>query len=462
MNNVNEIRNTTVLPPMPADKRERYERVWQQFGWEERLPFDQMMETCPDFLQFLISSRLLFTIRGYQRGDNMRLRGVDAGLKVDQDGRPHIFKEGVWVPWETLKNQVEFSRIRNRVVSKNDPNTEWIYVYPNGLVPEQAANYSEPVFSLKPNELARLKQHCGTTEEKTHILQIYTNESGPLKTIGHVALRLIDEEGNVRSFSFRTPPDDGDADGSGIASILATYNAEISTPDFTEFHPFERRRVTTLAISQEHFDRALQKVRNYNDIPFRFNFIHQNCVTFTTEVLRDIGIPINAKCSAGGFLWDVLKGLPVLGLAVTVIDKIGRAIIWTLSCIPSCITKPICFIISVVFYIPNKCLTVCRNIFLFLLGGARIASPPRPGVENNWDNSNGLTSFDRLMDNWTDLFKEEVGYVDSSIEVVRWQLAQPTTFIHDYTGLPRFVIVPPAPISPPETTTRVQNASDAG
>jgi len=421
-------------PPAQNSKLDSHRRLWNAFGWEQKLPFDVMIREQEGFFDFMRESRLIYSVRGYQRGDDQREQTIDAGLKVDLDGRPYLLKEGIWEPWETLKNKVIYDEKRQCILSKNDPTQEWIYVYPNGLIPQKSAGYFEPVFNLHPNELQRLKDFCGVTPEKSQIIQVFTTDAPSF----HVGLRLIDDQGDVRSFSFRTPGDEEHM------IDLRTYNAEITVPDFTEHRKFDTRRVTSIAITPENFEKAFAKVKSYSDAPFRFNYIHQNCSTFATQVLNEAGIEVNFTTNATSFFWEISKATPYLGLAIWAIDTLARSIIkFTSWMVPNFLMTPICFVISIITWPIKNITTLFRNLLIGYLGGTKEAIPTRTGAVENWDNSQTLTSFSTLM-NWTDLFKDDVGKIYSTPELARWQLEEmrKQTFTQSYQGFPTYVIVP--------------------
>ena len=128
--------------PLPPKKREHYKTLWQTYGWNQTLDFDQMMENHPDFFHFLRDSKTLYTIRGYQHSFQkaetplQEAEPFKQAINADMNGHPLLYKEGNWVRWEEIKQEIEYSPKRKQLVSQDNDMVEWNYLYPFGLIPQ--------------------------------------------------------------------------------------------------------------------------------------------------------------------------------------------------------------------------------------------------------------------------------------------------------------------------------------
>jgi len=421
----------------------RYKELWNNYGWNQTLDFDRMLANIPDFFNFLRDSRLLYAIRGYQSSfqQNGTVNDLQTGLRLDADGHPQIFKQGQWTRWEAIRGELDYHEGKGAIVSRDNSNIEWNYIYPQGLVPERRVNNIRPVYQLSAAEMDRLV----SSTDKNCLVQIFSTEVGLLKRISHVGLRLIDQAGQMYSFSFETPRDE-ESPESGLGNLLSTYNVNITSPDFKEFQEFDNRRVTTIPRTAAQFNKMLDRLRHYATVPLRFNFSHQNCATFIGDILQAGEIKTDFTTSVAGFFWDISQDIPVLGHIVRVIHTVVSAIFKALDYItPNFIQKPVLFIVRVLTYIPTKILTILRNLLIILpLGATKVSAELKPGAEDKWDNSERLTSFRRHMDSCLDIFSDDLGKVWSTGEIVKWQLGKMAkeTKIYPYGGSPSFVIAP--------------------
>jgi len=398
------------------------------FGWEPIVSLDDH----PDFFQFLRQTHLLYAIRGYQKTfQQSGLSGpMETGIR-SINGEPHLLKEGQWISWETIRNELTYDPKSKYILDQQG--RQWNYFYPNGLVPQSTINHVEPIYTLTPEEMGRL-------DANPCVVQIFTTD----KRVSHAGLRLINQLGQVYSFSFETLASEVTMKDTSCFDFLATVNAHITSPDYAEFDKFKERRVTSLPITEEQFTKALEKVRHYANSPLRFHFIHQNCGTFVADIMRHIGQPIPINCWVRGFAWEMAKDVPFLGPIVLAIDAVVRAIFYILDKItPNFIQVPILFTITILTYIPMKICTIFRNCLMVILGGTKCNAPPKPGAENKWDNSERLTSFDRHIHHWTDIFRDDLGKIYTTSEIMYWQLKSKHTTIHKYDGSPSLTIVPP-------------------
>ncbi len=95
--------------------------------------------------------------------------------------------------------------------------------------------------------------------------------------------------------------------------------------------------------------------------------------------------------------------------------------------------------ISPILYLARKINTIFSALLLIALGARHGTAPKRN--ENQIDNKEGLTYFDKLYSKWTDIFDEERCMTYSVKRFVDWQLDEQgaNTAIFRYEG-PQFYI----------------------
>jgi len=410
----------------------------RKFGWDELLkPALLERPGYANFLNFLYESRLIFTIRGYQASS----QGVDSALKKGiqfVNGEPYFLMEGRWTVWneifDTLQNDLQSG------IPGQDPAAAWSYIYPHGFTKQTRFNWIGKVHQMTSEEMDRLYKHGKTffqgqqgqtekmpSQENCAFLQVVTNAESFLG--GHVAVRLIDQNGKLYSLGFGRQKIKNPL--AMIFSILGTVNAGISSIDYTEFGKFDVRRVTTVPVNLETFHRLVQKVQDYAATPLRFNFLHQNCVTFTADLLREAGAPVEVRTPSG-------SEIVFNAFAPQCIRKTAQWAQNFFANTPNCIRKPIQFIAAVITYLPSKIFTLLKNLFVLILGAGKMNNSPKPGAENELENKDRLTSFNHLFNNWTDLFKDIP--ISVPYKIADWQMEQGSTQLHAYAG-PKFYVV---------------------
>ncbi|HEX2582589.1 MAG TPA: DUF4105 domain-containing protein [Chlamydiales bacterium] len=442
--------------PFPK-KGEKIKALITQYGWEDKDLFNRNLLNTPrycDFLDFLYDSNIFYSVRAYEtslKDSNSELR---EGIKII-NGQPHLLKEGQWTSWNLIIQDIQPSAADKRDYLLRNAQNEWKdcnYLYPNGLIAQTRYNWVEPVHQLNPNEMDRLYEHGvnffkqkaeAPSRENCGFIQVFTGGTGRLGQIGHVGLRMIDKDGAVYSFGFETPNSEVKMALRNLFSALATYNGTIASRDFKEFSKFDIRRTTTIPVSEEKFHKALEKVKKYAETPLRFNMLHQNCLTFTLDILKTADIPVDIRTSSFLYgLYELLRpsieSTPLLGPAILKVGCIVNPIFRTIK---KYTPEPICFVAKVITFIPCLILTIIKNTVFLIFGAGKQGSPPKEGAENETNNGERLTSFNRMFNHWTDFFKDDAFNMSLSYKFVDWQMEQGATEIYTFNG-PQFYIVP--------------------
>ncbi|HEX2582590.1 MAG TPA: DUF4105 domain-containing protein, partial [Chlamydiales bacterium] len=275
-------------------------------------------------------------------------------------------------------------------------------------------------------------------------IQVFTAGKSRINQFGHVGLRMIDQEGKVYSFSFETPNHEANLGLRNLFSLFATYNVTIASPDFKEFSKFDVRRTTTIPVTEEKFHEALEKIKKYAATPLRFNSLHQNCMTFALDILETVGIHADLKTSSviHGFfslIRPAVENIPCIGPVLQKVIYIAKQIF---TLIIDYTPRPICFVVKVITFIPCLILTMIKNTAFLILGAAKVGTPPNPAAENEPNNAERLTSFNRVFNHWTDFFKDDALNMSLPYQFIDWQMEQASTELYTFTG-PQFYIVPP-------------------
>ncbi len=406
---------------------------------------DQLKEHA-DFCEFLYTSRLIFTMVGYKNSlDQQDEETAPSEMRKvihfsEVDGQPCLWKEGRWVHWDDIKEQLICDPSRKEIVSRDDLQTVWNYYYnpesgESGLCPSSRYNNVRPVYLLTQKEMTAL----GITRENPCLLQVFTSNNSMIPKLSHVGLRIINQNGYVYSLGFETPNTETPFPQQ---KITGSYDAVISSLDYDEFSNFKTRRVTTFARSEKQFQSALDKITEYSQRDLRFNRAHQNCATYTTDIMRSAGIePPSIAAPALSALEEwVNDTIPYVGPTLHGTGWVIKRIFLFGAELP--------FLghgVRAIIFLAKKINTLFSALFLILLG-AREGSEPK-AEENEVDNRNGLTYFDRLYTKWNDLFDDKRCVAHSVKRFVDWQLEEQRdrTLTYGYAG-PQFYITKPIEI----------------
>lgn len=405
---------------------------FRQYGWEH-LPKNH-----PDFCSFLQKTKLIYKIRGYQNSlqDSTRpgIEKLKEAIHLDHDGHPCLLKQGEWTRWETLKQEISYNPKTRELVSRKNHEEEWNYFHnplngAQGLNPQTRYNKIEPTHQLSESEMKRLGMD-GTQ----CLLQVFTTDVYLLSKVSHVGLRLIAQNGEVYSLGYEAPSWETKFDEQAKAG---NYDAAISSQDYDEFTKFKSRRVTSIPITHEQLDMALNRAHAYSKQPLRFSRVRQNCATFAIDMMRAAQVqPPEITCKIREFFWDYIIDVPYLGKVLEKTQKVVQKIFEILSTIPI-----VGYLFKGITYVSNKMLTIIDNLLLLSFGGSR-GSLPQPDTEDELDNRERLTYFSRVIKTWKDIFSDDTDLIFAPKRLIEWQLTHEGTVIHPYSG-PKFYIAPP-------------------
>lgn len=390
-------------------------QLCQHYGWDALLETPLLSDPkYLEFLNFLYDSHLLFGVRGYEVSLQHHSVEMSKGIQMIE-GKPHLLKNGEWTPWDQILAEFTYSPLEG-ITRRHEPaKRRWDYLYPQGLMPIQAGHLP-PAYQLSVAALDRLFTQSQTyftetgakplSKEECAYVQAITDGEDGCDRIRHVAVRVIDNQGALYSVGFERLISEGQPKG---FSLLSTFKAALFPLDFREFRKFQgKRRVTTLPINLETFQRVFSKVQAYAAQPLKHSYVGYNCAEFAASLLHDAGVVIDVKtASVTAILFNIT--------APKWMRKITDVAYSLFARIPQWITTPIEWVVIGLTFIPARLLSLIKNLIALILG-ANTGSP-------------------RIFKTWIDLFKDHP--VSVPYKISDWQEKQPATQSYAFEG-PKF------------------------
>jgi hypothetical protein len=376
-------------------------------------------------------------------------------FQTDFDGHPMIRVEGEWIRWEEVK-ELGFRYEKDLKCLLDSNGDEWNYIPAQGLAKITRYNNVYPICCLSQAAIQALDNSVPKKPEEINnccYLQLITDGTTRLSRIDHIAIRLIRQTGEVYSFGFETTKP-FDVNCSRIPNLLTSYNAHISSQDFREFKRFTQRPTTTVALTDEQFNAALERVHDLTEMPLKTSILGPNCVSFVADVMHAAGLNVDTYRYPTEMLYDMLpsaEDIPYIGCILAKVRDAVKAVFLLISaCVPGFIKTTLRWIIEVITYIPLKIVTIIRNIFFLSLGASNQAEAA-VAPHDNPSGERELGNFRSLMPCWwKDIWRDEVGLISSPLALADWQDQQMknNTYVHKYEDSPKLYIVPPKPKSP--------------
>ncbi len=380
----------------------------------------------PDCAQFLSNAHLIRPIIGFSQTFGSKTHPF---LK-DRDGHILIKMRGVWTRWEKIQSILYVDKSTKKCLEKGTKK-EWTYISPEGFVPKSRWHYKKPypVYKLSQLQHKKLLTWARAKPQETCIFQIVTtahkksrhpllNKAAEQLEPNHTSIRLITSDGAVYSAGLQTLE-------RGSTHRLRTIKARITMCDFEEFRHFAKKRVTSIAITDEAAQKVLNRIEYLGKKTIPFNFIQQNCIDLCEDLMLEAGICTpKLKTTLGKMLCASLPELPKH------LDKIAKRIqkIWHVICK---------FLLAKYFL----------SIGIVALGGTSTQIPlKKPEKRDPWDKK-GIKNFYRLVGSWKDFFDPSLNHFTHSGPLIAWQKKQPTTHIETYGETPRMTLYPSSPPS---------------
>jgi hypothetical protein len=305
--------------------------------------------------KFLIKTRVIYSIIGYQ---NSTADGpTKHEIKVDDQNRMMIKKEGTYVVAVELEKDFTFDKEWQEIASKANRQERWNYFSPDGLVCVDRWLHPEfiPVEQLSDKEMVDLRAHAQhfypegkapySELPRDAVIQIFTNPrrqipGGDFPLITrleasfpvHAAIRVITSDGKVYSTGFGSTVEEDKYTEEG--GMLTTINGMPTILDYEEFRKHEGRVVTSIPITTEACTKVLDKMIEYRQKTIRFNLAKQNCVQLAVDALDETGVKVNTIIKGKDFIRAIgpsADALPAVGESVgkmkkTILRKASLAI----------------------------------------------------------------------------------------------------------------------------------------
>ncbi len=444
----------------------------------------KLVDTHFEEVQFLIKTRLIYSIIGYQ---NTTAAGpLEHAIKEEidpQTGESHLWikKQNEWVTVKQVKEEFSWDDFETALTSKTNKHERWNY-FDEGLVPvdrfyhhdvAHEENYPQqnktlhPIKHLTEDEmqalLTRAKEFTGfngennpskTKEELTCVVQFVSHprpkfekewqQNANAQVPVHCGIRLVMSDGTVYSTGFGSALQE-DVYNEGLSKYLGTINGQPTIMDYEEFRPHEGRIVTNVPIGEARAENILKHLNAYREQTIRFNVFKQNCMNLGAKVLSMAGTDLDITQTFKSTLYRALPDLESIpgigkplkslqGRVKQISDAVG-------SKIPTVVKKAFSLLESVVFFVPNKFGLLMRNLLVRGMGGL-VASPIREGKQPSTeekDQFEPMKSYEKLLNG---LMDEKASDIQHSAVFINWQLQQASTDIHRYTGQPNINILP--------------------
>ncbi|MDB2613698.1 hypothetical protein N9Y92_00900 [Chlamydiales bacterium] len=395
-------------------------------------------------LRFLIDADLIPKILGFQ---NSTQRGKDKNpLQLNNDNQLEIRKNGELTSVDQLKNELQWSKNHEALVSKNNIDKPWTYLSGTGLT--QLNRFDCPVLvhveEITQEELdeilAQAKTYSGELPKEDEgkrdcVLHTITNpRKGELTTHGY--FRLFTSDRKVYSIGLNNPiPEQRYTDG--YSNKLASINGKPIILDYEEFRNHEGRITFAIPTTTKRVEQTLKTVEELHRNWIRFSVLKQNCIKLDDLVLKMNGVESNCKISGHKALGELLprfKETTFTKWAYKYTNWI-RNTVNTVT--PQKVNKLATFFFNIIMFIPLKIETLLLNLLVINLGGTK-GSPLKS--QSCSEQNEGMSIFKAIQTNGIrDLFSNETLQVYSASQFVKFQLAQSSTFVSpSESGAPNF------------------------
>lgn len=459
VSHLSHMRNFHLNEAMPEiDEKSR--RQWERLG----LPI-QIVNQFPDCVKFLLESRLIYAMLGFQATTGNPNRH---GLRLNDDGHPLIMVQGQWMRWGQLKKIIEYDAEEDQIKTVGYSGHIagiWNYLCSEGLTLCDRLHYDQPfpVIRLSVQAIEQLKiqaQRFYETNPETNpgvkkdcVLQFFTSsrregimthpllENFSRQYPVHIGIRLITANRNVYSFGYQLPAQEARQIADNPSStLLKTGDARIGMLDYEEFRKHQGRLVTSIPITSQNATDILKRVGELNNKrQLRFNYARQNCSALMNELMPQ-EYHVDLRTTAKAALWGTVPSLshiPYIGHLIEMVQKSVERI-WNtiLDYTPECIQTIFLWMDRIVFALPRECQTIASNLFLWKIGASLMTRPLEEGEdEEEVDPSGKIGSFSALFRSWTDFFKDVD--VFHSRAFIEWQKRQHSTSFHVGGNLPK-------------------------
>ncbi len=410
----------------------------------------------PRALRFACESRLIYTMQTFRNAGDALYQN-DIGIRLTGFGAICFKVNGKFISYDDIISLgIAYDHESGKFPG-------WNFIHPDGFVRKDSYDYDElyPVARLSERALTELQEHAmgfratptvaaaGTGERKDYILQLVTSEdrhfqANPLlRNLGdwfpmHASLRVITPDGYVYSCGSRIRKEE---ENFCLANYFSTKMTKMPIPDYTETHPYEERRVTSIPISKTGSDAILGLLRRVNQgVPFCFP--RQNCTRIVTTAASYVGLDINTRLSLQEGLWNCVPNIgdipvigPVITRVATAIDRVVGPTFRRLSeaytaIVPLWMRNVIAFPMYAITAAIQKIATVIINLGTITVGSMQALPPDdtelRQVQMGNVRGIPGLEWFDQLV-HWRDIFRDDAVPLYHAKLLKDWQNEQATT-----------------------------------
>jgi len=418
---------------------------WLDLGFDE-----DFISTHPYFVDFMLESGIAYSIAGLK--NTFGAQNTLHEIRKNEEGEPCVLVEGVFRPWNEIKDKFTARKEYDVFVSKNNESERWTYT-DQGITKQDIYEFTEPspICTLSETEYTTVCNHAKkfysekNPDPKPHelkdaVIQIATSvgvacrgqtpfvQNVAKKLASHYGIRIITKEGKVYSFGYRR--DFGELDHVETKTTFASVKGVMAMNDFDELRPHKGRYVTSIAISSTDADKIMKEIIGQRG--GSFDMLHHNCVEKVAQCLAIADVKVDTvepfESSITLLAYKFFTHLPYIGQCVKKVKKCACRI---LNAIPQVVSRPIRFTASIIFFVPHKILTVLKNLFIISLGWTKAS----PTLQKQSCHCKRKFSY-------CDLFNPNLSDFNSSRKLLSWQKRKQSTECYIWNGKPLFCLLP--------------------
>jgi hypothetical protein len=455
-------------------------KKWRKLGLPESVLANER-----DCARCLVNTKTIFTMVGLQNSSP----NAERCIRIDEEGHALFKIEGRWAGWGEISGRLQFNEKLSRWEERNHSEKVWCYVSPQGFVPLDRRKQCFPVHQITEDQyreiLTQAEKFLDTNpvpkedkdKEKNYIIQFnYSVENNQIPNWAvfdnlrkmlpaHIGMRLITPDNQVFSFGFSIDPGQIEQMMPGGSMfthhIATTTDAQMEMGDYQEFRPFNERVTTSIPIPQDRAQAILDFITEFQSKQRRFNYKEQNCSAPVKEIFNRTGyghLFPDTRTSLGMMALKSLPSPSVIPVIGPIIEKViaafERAKEWIIDMLPKNVLEAFEWIVYIITYIPRKIGTILENLFILAVGGTKMSTPLDNPLEDPLGGELRVKNISCLIQDWTDIFKDETATVYHVGPFLDWMRLQPSTFVTKKSDTPRLFLSPEVRESRPLSPTK--------
>lgn len=371
------------------------------------------------------------------------------------DGKWVIWSQNSWVDWLELSKRMTFNEQLRELVSLEDEDQVWEFVYPEGFVPVGKDSII-PVMKLSAEEFSPILEHAKKSqlaegqEEKTLdcVVQFHTTirrsfipkwrifDNFVTQMPNHMGSRLFIKNGDEWDLYCPGFEQDRICQSDIMSrlplSFFETSKIRYSKYDFEEYRMYSSRMIGSLPISQNTAKAILNLFNKSNGCSF--NFVRQNCSKLAERIANTF-----EKVSFKVNLLDLcfhslpsLEDLPLLSWTMPIKEFIYKVVGATAELfnpvIPEIAKTIFTKVLNIFVFIPWKILTFGINFAFYVFGGRTtvVGDEFQDPVDDD-----SLNRFKVAITDFFALFDDQTMTICHPKKVLKWLESKGALYTHE-------------------------------